>query len=41
VSINSQKVTDEKQRLLPEHAVEGTLFVLRKGKRDHFLLRIV
>ena len=41
VSINSQKVTDEKQRLLPEHAVEGKLFVLRKGKRDHFLLRIV
>ena len=41
ISVNSRRITDEKQRLRPEDAVEGQLFVVRKGKRDNFLIRIV
>jgi hypothetical protein len=33
-------VTDEKERLTPEQAIEGQLFVIRKGKKDNFLIRI-
>ena len=38
--INDQRVTDEKARLTVEQAIEGRLFVIRKGKRDYFLVRI-
>jgi len=41
IYVNGRRVTDEKQRLRPEDAVEGQLFVVRKGKRDNFLIRIV
>jgi len=41
IYVNSRRITDEKQRLRPEDAVEGQLFVVRKGKRDNFLIRIV
>jgi tyrosyl-tRNA synthetase len=38
--INDQRVTDEKARVTVEQAIEGRLFVVRKGKRDNFLVRI-
>jgi tyrosyl-tRNA synthetase len=38
---NNRRITDEKQRLRPEDAVEGQLFLVRRGKRDNFLIRIV
>jgi tyrosyl-tRNA synthetase len=41
IYVNSRRITDEKQRILPDQAVEGQLFVVRKGKRDNFLVRIV
>ena len=41
IYVNNQRITDEKLRLRPEDAVEGELFVVRKGKRDNFLIRIV
>jgi tyrosyl-tRNA synthetase len=41
VYVNGRRVADEKQRLMAADAVEGQLFVVRKGKRDHFLIRIV
>ena len=41
IYVNSRRITDEKLRLRPEDAVEGQLFVVRKGKRDNFLIRIV
>lgn len=41
IYVNSRRVTDEKERMKPEQAIEGQLFVIRKGKRDHFLIRIV
>jgi tyrosyl-tRNA synthetase len=41
IYINSRRVTDEKERVKPDQAIEGQLFVVRKGKRDNFLIRIV
>jgi tyrosyl-tRNA synthetase len=40
IYVNGRRITDEKLRLLPDDAVEGQLFVVRKGKRDNFLIRI-
>jgi tyrosyl-tRNA synthetase len=40
IYINNRRVTDEKERVRPEHAIEGQLFVIRKGKRENFLIRI-
>ena len=41
LSINDRRITDEKARLTVEAAIEHELFVVRKGKRDYFLIRIV
>jgi tyrosyl-tRNA synthetase len=38
--INERRVTDEKERLSPAQAIDGELFVVRKGKKDNVLLRI-
>jgi tyrosyl-tRNA synthetase len=40
VSINDRRITDEKELLTIEQAIEGKLFVVRKGKRDYFLIRV-
>jgi tyrosyl-tRNA synthetase len=40
IYINNRRITDEKERVSPEHAIEGQLFVVRKGKKDNFLIRI-
>jgi tyrosyl-tRNA synthetase len=41
ISVNGRRVSDEKARLRPEDAMHGKYFVVRKGKRDNFLVRIV
>ena len=41
VSVNDRRITDEKQRLTVVDAIDGELFVIRRGKRDYFLIRIV
>ena len=41
IYVNGRRIADEKERLRPEQAVEGELFVVRKGKRDNSLIRIV
>ena len=38
--INERRITDEKERLSPDQAIDGELFVVRKGKKDNVLLRI-
>jgi hypothetical protein len=38
--VNDRRVTDEKHQLSIDEAIEGQLFVLRRGKRDNFLIRI-
>ncbi len=40
ISVNDRRVTDEKARLSPELAIDGQLFVVRKGKKENFLIRI-
>ena len=40
MSINDRRITDEKELITIEQAIEGRLFVVRKGKRDYFLIRI-
>jgi tyrosyl-tRNA synthetase len=40
VYLNGDRVGDEKLRVGPEDAIQGRFFVVRKGKRDNFLLRI-
>ena len=41
VSINGDRISDEKARLRPEDAIYGRYFVIRKGKRDNFLVRVL
>ena len=41
IYVNSRRIVDEKERLRAEQAIEGELFVIRKGKKDNFLIRIV
>jgi tyrosyl-tRNA synthetase len=41
IYINDRRVTDEKLRLRPDEAIEGQLFVVRKGKKDNYLVRIL
>jgi tyrosyl-tRNA synthetase len=40
ISVNGQRVSDEKARLRPEDAMHGEYFLVRKGKRDNYLVRI-
>jgi tyrosyl-tRNA synthetase len=41
VYINDRRILDEKGQITPAQAIEGKLFVVRKGKRDYFLIRII
>jgi tyrosyl-tRNA synthetase len=40
IYVNDRRITDEKHQLSLEGAIEGQLFVVRKGKRDIFLVRV-
>jgi tyrosyl-tRNA synthetase len=40
IYVNERRVTDDKERLRAEQAIEGQVFVIRKGKRDNVLVRI-
>jgi tyrosyl-tRNA synthetase len=40
IYVNDRRITDEKERLSPAQAIEGQLFVVRKGKKDNFLIHI-
>ena len=41
ITLNGRRVADEKERVLRSQAIEGRIFVIRKGKRDNFLVRLV
>jgi len=41
IYVNDRRITDEKVRLRPDEAIEGELFVVRKGKKDNYLVRIL
>jgi tyrosyl-tRNA synthetase len=40
VYVNNQRATDEKARLTAADAIGGELFVLRKGRKDHHIVRL-
>ena len=40
LGINDRRITDEREHLTVEHAVDGKLFVVRKGKREYLLVWI-
>ncbi len=40
IYVNDRRITDEKERLTAEQGIDGQLFVVRKGKKDNFLIRI-
>jgi tyrosyl-tRNA synthetase len=40
IYINGQRVADEKARVLPSDAMHARYFVVRKGKKDNFLVRV-
>ena len=41
IYVNDRRVTDEKERLGVDRAIEGQMFVVRKGKKDNYLVRIL
>jgi tyrosyl-tRNA synthetase len=41
VYLNGQRVADEKHRVRPDDALAGRYFVVRKGKKDNFLVRVL
>jgi tyrosyl-tRNA synthetase len=40
IYVNDRRITDEKEQLRADQAIEGEVFVVRKGKKDNFLIRI-
>jgi tyrosyl-tRNA synthetase len=40
IYVNGQRVVDEKLRVSPSDAMHGRYFVVRKGKKDNFLVRV-
>jgi tyrosyl-tRNA synthetase len=40
IYVNDRRIADEKERVSAEQAIEGELFVVRKGKKENFLIRI-
>ena len=40
IYINDRRVTNEKERVTPDQAIEGQVFVVRKGKKDNYLVNI-
>jgi tyrosyl-tRNA synthetase len=40
VYVNNARVADEKARLVPGDAIGGELFILRKGRKDHHIVRV-
>jgi len=40
VYVNNRRITDERARLRPDDAIEGRLFVLRKGAKQNHLVKV-
>ncbi len=40
IYINEERVTDEKRVLRAEEAIEGALFIVRRGKKDYMLIDV-
>ena len=40
IYINERRIADEKERVGADQAIDGQLFIVRKGKKENFLIRI-
>jgi hypothetical protein len=40
IDVNDRRITDEMEGPDPAQAIEGQLFVVRKGKKEYFLIRV-
>ena len=40
VYVNNRRASDERARLTTADAIGGTLFVLRKGRKDHHIVKL-
>ncbi|HET7695466.1 MAG TPA: tyrosine--tRNA ligase [Vicinamibacterales bacterium] len=40
IYVNNVRATEERARLTPADAIGGTLFVLRKGRKDHHIVKL-
>jgi len=40
ISVNDRKIASEKERLLPQDAIDARYFLVKKGKKERFLVRI-
>jgi tyrosyl-tRNA synthetase len=40
ISVNNKRATDERARLTASDAIGGALFILRKGRKDHHIVRV-
>ena len=40
IYVNNRRITDERMRLRPSDAIDGQLFVLRKGAKQNHLVKI-
>jgi tyrosyl-tRNA synthetase len=40
VYVNNVRATDERRRLTPADAIRGELFILRKGRKEHHLVKL-
>ena len=40
ISVNNKRATDERARLTAADAIGGALFILRKGRKDHHIVRV-
>lgn len=41
IYLNNERATDPRAMVALEHAVEGAFLVIRKGKRNYHLVRVV
>ncbi|MCD4752673.1 MAG: tyrosine--tRNA ligase [Anaerolineaceae bacterium] len=41
ISLNNQKVTDEKRKILIDNFIEGEYLIIRKGKKTYHLMQII
>jgi tyrosyl-tRNA synthetase len=40
ITVNNRRIANEKERLLPQHAIDARYFLVKKGKKERFLVRI-
>jgi tyrosyl-tRNA synthetase len=40
ITINNRRIANEKERLLPQDAIDSRYFLIKKGKKERFLVRI-